>query len=463
MAVKKAEILAFAVILLSLAAFTACTQNNGSKGTAGVPETTQNEAGSFAQHSEESPETTANEPENITEFPTEAKTTEPPETTQPTTEPPKPVEVESIVLKADSTQIVKGAVIELTVVVSPDDADDKTYTLTSGDENVLKKTDDGWVAVGGGTAELTATSANGVTGKISVTVIVPVESISAGFSEKAMYRGDSLTLNLTILPADATNRAITYITDNPNVAAVSDTGVIYAAGGGTATVTCAASNGVWTSCKITVIVPVTSIYIETDKYTYKTGETVGFKVTVYPGDATDKSYSIDISGPGGKLTGNNSLTCASGGLKTITVFASNGVSGKTEIEVIDLNELAAEVIRLTNIERANRGLSELSGSNSSLHSAAMIRAGEIVGTFSHTRPDGSRCFTVLDDVGLDYRAAGENICSGFSSPEAAVDGWMNSQGHRDNILDPEYTHMGAGVEMDGDGRFHWVQIFMFTG
>ncbi|MCL2814137.1 MAG: CAP domain-containing protein [Oscillospiraceae bacterium] len=210
-------------------------------------------------------------------------------------------------------------------------------------------------------------------------------------------------------------------------------------------------------------VPVTSIYIETDKYTYTTGETVGFKVTVYPGDATDKSYSVDISGAKGKLTGNSSLAFSSGGLATITVFAANGISGKTQIEVIDLIELAAEVIRLTNMERANHGLPELSGGNSLLNSAAIIRAGEIIGTFSHTRPNGSSCFSVLDDVGLNYLVAGENICSGLSSPKAAVDAWMGSQGHKDNILDPEYTQIGVGVARDGNGDFHWAQMFLLGG
>lgn len=112
----------------------------------------------------------------------------------------------------------------------------------------------------------------------------------------------------------------------------------------------------------------------------------------------------------------------------------------------------AEVVRLTNLEREKAGLPALR-TFSALTEAAQLRANELTTLFSHTRPDGSRCFTVLDDIG--FWAAGENIARGQSTPEQVVTGWMNSEGHRANILNVCYTAIGVGY-VDR----HWVQLFI---
>ena len=290
--------------------------------------------------------------------------------------------------------------------------------------------------------------------------LIPVQSIALESGEITMDRYDSLRLNPTIFPANATDKKLTYKTDNANVARVSDNGSIYAAGAGAATITCVASNGVQTSCQVTVIVPVTSVYVRSDRYRYKTGETSEFSVTVYPDDATDKSYTVDISGVGMSLMENNEALCISSGTAIITATASNGVSGSRDIEVIDLNEYAAEVLRLANIERANRGVRALSGPSSLLASAAMTRAAELISNFSHSRPDGRSCFTALDEYMVSYWTAGENIASGQRTPESVISGWMNSDGHRRNILNSSFTQLGVGVEMDNRGSLYWVQLFI---
>lgn len=73
------------------------------------------------------------------------------------------------------------------------------------------------------------------------------------------------------------------------------------------------------------------------------------------------------------------------------------------------------------------------------------RATEISSNMSHTRPDGKECFTVLKEMNISYNYAGENIGGGYSSPEAVVKGWMNSEGHRDNILDPYFTKWASDI------------------
>lgn len=123
-------------------------------------------------------------------------------------------------------------------------------------------------------------------------------------------------------------------------------------------------------------------------------------------------------------------------------------------------EYMAEVVRLCNIERAEAGLSPLT-LDPTVTKGAMIRANEIINYFSHTRPDGNSCFTALEEVGANYMTAGENIACGYVSPEDVVDGWINSEGHRANILNENFNKIGVGYVYSSSGiyRHYWVQMF----
>lgn len=115
-----------------------------------------------------------------------------------------------------------------------------------------------------------------------------------------------------------------------------------------------------------------------------------------------------------------------------------------------------EVIRLVNVERAKEGIGPLSP-DPTLMAAAQLRASELKVSFSHTRPDGRSCMTAMNDVGsdpYDLSRSGENIALGYPTPESVVSGWMNSPGHRMNILTEAFTVIGVG--RDGGG---WVQMF----
>lgn len=116
-----------------------------------------------------------------------------------------------------------------------------------------------------------------------------------------------------------------------------------------------------------------------------------------------------------------------------------------------------EVIRLVNVERAKYNLPSLV-KDSSLCNVAEIRANEIVSNFSHTRPNGKNCFTVLSENGISYRTCGENIAYGQRTPEEVVNAWMNSEGHRENILKSSYTRIGVGA-VNVSGVYYWSQMF----
>ena len=116
-----------------------------------------------------------------------------------------------------------------------------------------------------------------------------------------------------------------------------------------------------------------------------------------------------------------------------------------------------EVLELVNQERAAAGVDPLVMTDLQ-EEMAIQRAFELTVLFSHTRPDGRDCFSLSDDVGLTSTALGENIAAGQPNAQLVMYSWMNSEGHRENILNPNYTHIGiACVQMGGIN--YWVQYF----
>lgn len=121
------------------------------------------------------------------------------------------------------------------------------------------------------------------------------------------------------------------------------------------------------------------------------------------------------------------------------------------------NDLINEVYEITNNYRSLVGVSSLT-LDSSLVEAASIRAKELSNSFSHTRPNGSSCFTVLSELGISYGTAGENIAAGYSSSQSVMEGWRSSSGHYQNIISSKFKKIGIGVNIINN-QYYWVQIF----
>ncbi|WP_394924465.1 CAP domain-containing protein [uncultured Robinsoniella sp.] len=121
---------------------------------------------------------------------------------------------------------------------------------------------------------------------------------------------------------------------------------------------------------------------------------------------------------------------------------------------------AKKVADLVNQERAKAGLAPLEV-KVNLQAAAQVRAKEIEKSFSHTRPNGSSFSTVLAENGVDYRGSGENIAWGQRSPEEVMNGWMNSEGHRANILNKNFKYIGVGYHVNSNGTGYWTQLFTY--
>ena len=162
--------------------------------------------------------------------------------------------------------------------------------------------------------------------------------------------------------------------------------------------------------------------------------------------------------PGSSADSGGTGTDVDGGAN---VDAGSNVDADTSADAQDAKALINEVVRLTNLERAKAGLPALETFDL-LDEAAAIRASEITELFSHTRPDGRTCFTALGETGAnqDTYARGENIAAGNATPAATVEQWMNSPGHRANILNENYTHIGVGYVEGGLYRHSWVQMFV---
>ena len=119
-----------------------------------------------------------------------------------------------------------------------------------------------------------------------------------------------------------------------------------------------------------------------------------------------------------------------------------------------------KVIDLVNSERAKAGLNALT-ENSALDNVATLKSEDMVNLnyFSHTSPTYGSPFQMLTQFNIKYTAAGENIAYGQPTPEDVMTGWMNSAGHRANILNTNYTQIGVGVAQKSNGQYVWTQEF----
>ena len=131
------------------------------------------------------------------------------------------------------------------------------------------------------------------------------------------------------------------------------------------------------------------------------------------------------------------------------------------VAAADTTGYTAEVLRLVNAERKKAGLAVVGAGSAELNAAARKRAEEIAVKFDHQRPNGSGCFTVLGEYGVSSVASGENIAAGYGTPADVMGGWMNSSGHRANILG-NYEQLGVGVYVK-NGTVYWAQLFIREG
>ncbi len=180
----------------------------------------------------------------------------------------------------------------------------------------------------------------------------------------------------------------------------------------------------------------------------------------YEGKNTQESVENNNQNNNGNNVPGESQAPASGG--NVNIKDDNSLLASAKVNTVTYSAYAGEVLRLVNIERDKVGAAHLV-LDGALCDAANMRAIEMdySGNFSHTRPDGRDCFTVFSFCKISYYTCGENIAAGYPTPAAVVDGWMNSTGHKANILNTAFTKMGLGYSTGGGGeyRHYWAQEF----
>ena len=126
----------------------------------------------------------------------------------------------------------------------------------------------------------------------------------------------------------------------------------------------------------------------------------------------------------------------------------------------NVSQFEIKVLELVNNERAKNGLSALT-LDSALSNVARNHSADMAKNnyFSHTNLKGQSPFDRLKSAGISYSYAGENIAAGQTTPEAVVNAWMNSEGHRKNILSKNFKKIGIGYYQGGAKRHYWTQVF----
>ncbi|WP_367566657.1 CAP domain-containing protein [Lacrimispora sp.] len=172
------------------------------------------------------------------------------------------------------------------------------------------------------------------------------------------------------------------------------------------------------------------------------------------GSGDNGSGSNNGSGDNGSGSSNGSGDNGSGSNN------GSGDNGSGSNDTTENKTYTQQVVDLVNAERAKEGLAPLT-IDPVVEKAADVRAREIQSKFDHTRPNGSSFSSALKEQGADFRGAGENIAWGQQTPKEVMNAWMNSPGHRANIMNKSYTHIGVGNVQNGSGTQYWVQLFTY--
>ena len=265
-----------------------------------------------------------------------------------------------------------------------------------------------------------------------------------------------------------------YTSSDTKVCTVEQDGTVRAVGEGKATVTI---EDTVSGKYVKVLVLVNNKVYSNPQETTQTTETVtdtdasteeGQAGTEDKDSATGKNTSTGNSANASTGKNNTTTTTTTTATTTEATTAATTTEATTEATTESvaagsyMDSYAEQVLTIVNQRRSEAGLSGLS-MNYTLVSAAKVRAVETVQSFSHTRPNGTSCFTAFSDAGVSYTGAGENIAAGQSTPDSVMTAWMNSEGHKANILDENFTEIGIACYYDANSPYgyYWVQCFIY--
>ncbi|MGR6896941.1 CAP domain-containing protein [Rummeliibacillus sp. TYF-LIM-RU47] len=202
-------------------------------------------------------------------------------------------------------------------------------------------------------------------------------------------------------------------------------------------------------------------------FTNGTSNTNSVKPTTKPNVDTTKPNTdttkpnTDTTKPNTDTTKPNTDTTAKPDTDTTTPSKPNTDAPSkpsTDSNATSASQFEKQVITLTNAERAKEGLPALQA-DTKLMGSAKAKSKDMADKnyFDHTSPTYGSPFDQMKSLGITYKSAGENIAKGQKTPEEVVKAWMNSEGHRANIMNKNYTHIGVGYDAKGNV---WTQQFI---
>ena len=254
------------------------------------------------------------------------------------------VHVQSIHVNPQGTQVAVGGTTQLYVDINPSNALNKKYTWSSSDESIATISSSGLVkGIAPGEAMITATTQDGgLTSSCRVNVYIPVTGVALEPASLTMALNEERVLTPTIIPADASNPAVTWTSSNNSVVMVRPDGSVHARSVGTAKITVTTrAGGFKASCTITVVIPVESIELDHSELYLEPGETEALNATVLPDNATNKTVTWSSSDEDVASVGSDgSVTAVADGTATITATAEDG--GLTASCTVTVKTPAAE-------------------------------------------------------------------------------------------------------------------------
>ena len=365
----------------------------------------------------------------------------------------------SLTLNKTSLTIATSMTYNLIGTVSPSGAFD-ALTFKSSNTGIATVSSKGVIRGRSvGTVTITATTYNGKSASCKVTVKPAPTAVKLSKTSLVLSSGSTTSVASTLTPSNAYNSS-TWKSSNTNVATVTG-GVIYAKAAGTATITVTTYNGKSASCNVTVKAAPTAVKLSRTSLSLEKGKTFTLTKTLTPSNAYDSVTWTSSNSNVASVSSSGVVTAKGVGTATVTVKTYNGKTASCTVTVKAADDTAAitnEVVRLVNAERKKKGLSALT-TTTKLTAAAQKRAVEISQSFSHTRPNGTSCFTIFSEYGISNSGGGANVACGYSSPQSVMDGWMESSGHKANILNSNFKSIGVGYYVK-DGSKYWVQLFI---
>lgn len=295
----------------------------------------------------------------------------------------------------------------------------------SSNTNVAKVSEDGKItAVDSGTCTVTITDYNG--NKRTCKITVQPYSMTCSAKNITVTEGASKTVSVSV----KNSKSIKAYSSDTSVATV--------------------SFGKWNKNKIKLTIKgiksgtaQVKVYFTKDKSIYKL-----INVTVTEKSASETTITDKAVTTVPKQTEETTR-------KTTTAATTKQTTAATTAAKASASDAITQVLNLVNEQRTANGLNKLT-LDVTICKMSDVRADEVSTYFSHTRPNGTSCFTIFDEYDYSYSAVGENIAKGQTSAQQVMDDWMNSSGHRANILSSKFTKIGIGYDSATNS---WVQLF----